>query len=99
MRDAALRAIPWPVRVIVGTIVHRKISATLYGQGTSRFSDDEILEFKREILETVNALLSESSAKSAGKTKGPFWALARGEPTEADATVFGALVSMVVADA
>lgn len=56
MRDHALWSIPYPVRVLVGMLVYRNITATLHGQGTGRFTADEIAAFRFEIWEGLNAL-------------------------------------------
>lgn len=73
MRDHALGAIPYPVRIVVGLLVYRRIVATLHGQGTGRFTDGEIKEFKSDIWATIDGLLRESKSASAGE--GPFWVL------------------------
>lgn len=97
MRDHALGAIPYPVRIVVGLLVYRRIVATLHGQGTGRFTDGEIKEFKSDIWATIDGLLRESKSASAGE--GPFWVLGGGEPTEADATLFGFVVSVLISTA
>lgn len=97
MRDYALGAIPYPVRIVVGLLAYRRIVATLHGQGTGRFTDGEIKEFKSEIWATIDGLLQASKSASAGE--GPFWVLGGQEPTEADATLFGFVVSVLISTA
>lgn len=83
--------------MLVGLLVHRNTLRTLHGQGTGRYSDDEIRASKREIWEAVNGLLAESRARAPRKE--PFWALGGDKPTEADATVFGFVVSVLISTA
>lgn len=97
-RDKALWSVPYPVRVVVGLLVHRKITSMLQVQGTGRYSDDEIRVFKREIWETVNALLEESLRQSKDEKDEPFWCLGDSTPTEADCVVFGFVVSVLVSE-
>lgn len=93
-RDKALWSIPYPIRIMVGLLVYRRISQTLHGQGTSRYTAEEVLAFKREVWESINSLL-ESSSRKAKRGK-PFWCLGTAAPTEADGTLFGYIVSMLV---
>ncbi|KAI5468050.1 hypothetical protein BGZ63DRAFT_419693 [Mariannaea sp. PMI_226] len=98
MRSGALSAIPWPVQWLVGIIAQRAVSRTLYGQGTGRFSDEEILLLKEEVWTSINDLLSEvRSARSADEE--PFWVLGGESPSEVDATLFGFVASALVCDA
>jgi hypothetical protein len=98
MRDHSLWSIPYPIRVVVGLLIYRNINATLQGQGTGRYSGDEIRAFKTEIWDHIAGLLSESKAKVASQEE-PFWALGHSQPTEADATLFGFLVSVLISNA
>lgn len=93
MRHYALGFMPWPFEVLVGLIAYRNISATLYGQGTGRFTHDEVSTLKLEVWENVSALLTD-----VRKKRGPFWVLGGKEPTEADATLFGFIASALVCD-
>lgn len=106
MRDHALSSIPWPTRVLVGQLVYRNHKAMLYGQGTLRLSEEEIGASKREIWDSINAVLvavrSSQAAASPGsltsKTR-PFWFLGGDEPTEVDTTLFGFIVSVLLCTA
>ena len=73
------------------------MSATLYGQGTGRFTAEEISKFKKEVWENVNALLTDSSQKRG--SGGLFFVLGGEGPTEADTTLFGFVASGLVCDA
>ncbi|KAJ5992290.1 hypothetical protein N7451_008014 [Penicillium sp. IBT 35674x] len=95
MRDNVLGALPWPVRVIVGNIVYYKNVRNTMGQGTGKFSAEEIAASRIDIWETLNAAISESYAQNRGK-EGPFWVWGGNEPTEADAVVYGFVVSGLV---
>ncbi|KAI0469116.1 hypothetical protein F4859DRAFT_516466 [Xylaria cf. heliscus] len=99
MRDHVLWPIPWPIRVFVGSMIYRSTVATLHGQGTGRFTAEEIALFRHEIWESCADLLLESKTKTRPATGEPFWVLGGPEPTEADATLFGFIVSTVLATA
>ncbi|KAH8666853.1 hypothetical protein BX600DRAFT_511745 [Xylariales sp. PMI_506] len=112
MRDHIFQALPYPVRVLVGLMVHRSAVATLHGQGTGRYSAEEIAAFRLEIWEAVNQLVvaarstaddsSRSSSSSSSKNKEerqPYWVMGGEGPTEADTTLFGFIVSVLVCTA
>ncbi|KUI59765.1 hypothetical protein VP1G_07028 [Cytospora mali] len=107
MRDHALSAIPWPIRVVVGLLVYRSHKATLYGQGTLRLSDEEIRASKREIWDRINSVLTSVRSKRSsphGETTEtskttPFWFLGGDAPTEVDAVIFGFIVSVLICTA
>lgn len=97
MRPKVLAALPYPVQVLVGQLTYRKMSATLYGQGTGRFTAEEITKFKNEVWENVNALLMASSLKRRSGGSGEmFFVLGGDGPTEADTTLFGFIASGLV---
>lgn len=100
MRDHVFQALPYPVRVVIGIMVYRGTVSTLHGQGTGRYTAEEIAAFRQEIWEAVNDLLLASRAK-AGKASSerPFWILGGENPTEADATLFGFIVSVLLCTA
>jgi len=97
MRDHALSAIPYPIRVLVGLLIYRSTAQTLHGQGTGRYTDDEIQNFRVEVWEAVNDLLAASKTKA--HDEGLFWILGGDEPTEADAALFGFVVSGLISTA
>ncbi|ORY61542.1 uncharacterized protein BCR38DRAFT_495142 [Pseudomassariella vexata] len=100
MRDHSLWQLPYPVRVVVGIMVHRNIVATLHGQGTGRYTADEIATFRLEIWKGVNDLLVASRAKSSTEDPDkPFWVFGGQGPTEADASLFGFIVSVLLCTA
>ncbi|KAL8915358.1 MAG: hypothetical protein Q9171_000228 [Xanthocarpia ochracea] len=100
MRDTALAALPFPVRVLVGQIGYRKVSSTLYGQGTGRLTPEEITKYKTEAWDHVNALLTASGRKrGSGSPDGMFFVLGGSRPTEADTSLFGFVASGLVCDA
>ena len=73
---------------------------TLNGQGTSRYTPNEIRAFRQEIWEAINELLMASrTAAKGGPNDDPFWVLAGESPTESDATLFGFIVSVLVCTA
>ncbi|KAF4470571.1 glutathione S-transferase [Fusarium albosuccineum] len=97
MRSNALASIPWPLQVVVGWIAYQGISKTLYGQGTGRFTDDEVAMLREEVWESVDALVSE--ARASASLEGPFWLLGGDGPTEVDATLFGFIASALTCEA
>lgn len=101
MRDGVLGALPLPVRVVVGNLAYRGVTAGLYAQGAGRYEDGEVRGMRREVWEGLEAVLGEARAAAAGGGGGdaPFWVLGRPEPTEADATVYGFVAASLVCTA
>lgn len=97
MRDHVLGAIPYPIRVVVGILAHRNHVSMLHGQGTGRFTNEEVRQSKTEIWGHIDGLLRASRAKAAEGAL--FWALGGEGPTEADATLFGFVVSVLISTA
>ena len=97
-RDKILWSTPLLIRMAVGLLIYRKTSQTLYGQGTGRYSSEQIAAFRREIWQALNDRLGSSLAesKSNHERNEPFWILGGARPTEADATLFGFIVSVLV---
>jgi hypothetical protein len=93
MRDHVLGSLPYPVRVVVGLIIYRKTTQTLYGQGTLRFTPEEIASSRLEIWKELSSLLKVSQASRRNQI---FWVLGGDSPTEADAVCFGFIVSALV---
>ena len=101
IRSHVLAALPYPIQLVVGLLVYRKVSSALYGQGTGRLSAEEISAFRQQVWESIESLLSASRRKTL-KTEasgGIFWVLGGDGPSEADATVFGFIASSLVCDA
>lgn len=98
MRDYALSSIPYPLRLLVGNLVYRNVIKTLHGQGTGRYTDEEITAFKTQIWTTINDALTgvKSKSKSKSKSTEPFWVLGGNGPTEADVTVYAFIVSVLI---
>ncbi|KAJ9637462.1 uncharacterized protein PV06_04053 [Exophiala oligosperma] len=99
-RDKALWALPYPMRVVIGYMIHRGITQTLHGQGTGRFSDEEVKKFRADVWQSIDNVLKQrlkpSSSRST-KTE-PAWVLGGEQPTEADATLFGFIVSALLSE-
>ncbi|KAK5992311.1 Failed axon connections-like-like protein [Cladobotryum mycophilum] len=98
MRSGVLSAVPWPLQILVGLLAYRSVSRTLYGQGTGRFTSEEVAGFRRESWEHINALVTEVHLKSPDG-QSPFWVLGGQTPSEADSVVFGFIVAGLVCDA
>lgn len=101
MRPHALSALPYPVQLVVGLLVYRKVSQALYGQGTGRFSAEEISSLRQQIWENVDALLVASRRKKVETGAGDTisWVLGGNEPSEADTVLFGFIASALVCTA
>jgi len=105
MRDGTLYTMPYPLRLAVGWLVYRAVTKALAGQGVGRYTDDEARAFKTETWDGLAALLAEaqsapaSVARRAEDAGAPFWVLGGGQPSEADATVYGFIVSCLVCKA
>ncbi|KAK7187764.1 hypothetical protein DPSP01_010812 [Paraphaeosphaeria sporulosa] len=97
MRDHALWSIPYPMRLVIGLLAYRANVRKLYEQGAGRFSDAETRALIRDVWGGVSGLLGES--RRAAPRDACFWVLGGKEPTEADATLFGFVVSNLVCDA
>ena len=91
MRDVGpLSGIPYPVRILVGYLAHSKLVRTLHGQGTGRYSKEELTSLRREAWSSLDDLAAEASRSSG---KGPKWILGGEKPTEADACLHGFVAS------
>jgi hypothetical protein len=102
MRDHILWSLPYPARILVGLIIYRSTTSHLHGQGTGRYSPEEIAAFRLDIWEHISRLLAASKAKAVSHNmdpSAPFWAFGGDQPTEADATLFGFLVSVLICNA
>jgi hypothetical protein len=96
-RDTALYSIPYPVRVLVGYLVHRTVSSTLHGQGVGRLTAEEVRSLKTEIWQSVNSVL-EQRLREAHTAEEPVWFLGGDRPSECDATMFGFIVSVMATE-
>ncbi|KAK8052658.1 hypothetical protein PG996_011959 [Apiospora saccharicola] len=70
MRDHIFAAMPYPLRVVIGLLAHRGMVATLHGQGTGRYTAEEIASFRLEIWESINSLLTASRDKARARARG-----------------------------
>lgn len=94
MRAHVLAALPYPVQVVVGQLAYRKMAATLWGQGTARFSAPELTKLKTEVWANVDALLTASSRRRG--EDGTFFVMGAHGPTEADTTLYGFIAAGLV---
>ncbi|GME51029.1 Glutathione s-transferase [Neofusicoccum parvum] len=99
MRDHVLSALPYLVRFLVGLLIYRESTQTLHGQGTGRFSPDEIAAFRLQIWESFDALLQAAKRNATGAEEAPFWVMGGEAPTEADTVFFGFIVSVLICSA
>lgn len=98
MRSHVLAALPYPIQLVVGLLAFRTVTQTLYGQGTGRFSTDELRTFKVKIWDNVNALLTEAKSNQSSSEE-PFWVYGGSRPTEADTVVFGFVIGSIISNA
>lgn len=96
MRSGIFAALPYPLRLVIGFLARRANTRTLWGQGTGRFSVDEIATFRQEIWDHVSDLLL--TAKTEQQEE-PFWLLGGEHPTEADASLYGFVAGTLICDA
>ena len=98
MRPAALWQVPYPLQIVVGLLAYRGVAQALYGQGTMRFSTEEISSFRKKIWENLNELLIASRSKKKENSTGSaiFWVMGGDAPSEADTSLFGFIVSALV---
>ncbi|ELR10040.1 hypothetical protein GMDG_04445 [Pseudogymnoascus destructans 20631-21] len=67
MRDQGpLSTIPYLPRIIIGQIVYGKITRTLHGQGTGRYSPAEITTLKLETWTALDVLVAEGWVLGGG---------------------------------
>lgn len=102
MRSGVFAALPYPAQIVFGFLVHRGNKQTLYGQGTLRYTSDEIASFRQQVWEHVDALVTESKTqrtKSLFDDDGPYWLFGGHDPSEADAVLFGFIASVLVCPA
>jgi len=98
-REQALWAVPYPIRVLVGRSVYKKVTTTLYGQGVGRYSSAEVESFRHEIWSSFNDLLEDGRQSSdISSTSSPFWVLGRQQPSEADVTLYSFIASIMTAN-
>jgi Glutathione S-transferase N-terminal domain len=67
----------------------------LWGHGAGRHSTEEVVKMAGETLDALNAFAAASLAKTDRESKEPFWILGREKATEADFTLYGALIQIL----
>ncbi|OAP58307.1 hypothetical protein AYL99_07397 [Fonsecaea erecta] len=96
-REKALWSMPFPVRVLVGLLIYRGVTKTLHGQGVGRLTSEEVRSLKMEIWHSIDSVLRSRLRQASGRDE-PVWLLGGERPSEADATLFGFIVSVLVSD-
>lgn len=109
-RDKALWSIPYPLRILVGYLIYRNMKTTLHGHGVGRLTSGEVLAMKTEIWQHLDDVLKRRlRPRPAGDGDAapvsvdvdedePVWCFGGERPTEADATLFGFIVSVLISD-
>lgn len=93
-RDKILASKPYPIRVLLGILIHQKIVQTVHLQGSGRFSTEHQKEFRHQIWKSLEDMLAERRKHAEGRA--PFWCLGGERATEADAVVFAFINSALV---
>lgn len=91
MRTCILWALPYPAQVLAGFFVWRSVKAAVDGQGTGRYSVDEVRTFRRELWNSLEVMVVEAEKRRSGDQ--PFWILGGDQPTEADTSLFGQIAA------
>lgn len=100
MRGHVLGSLIYPAQIMIGLLIYRKVMATLQGQGTGRFSPEEIAAFRLEIWESFDALLKSSKTNCQVKDDNvSFWLLGGDGPSEVDMVFYGFIISVLIATA
>ncbi len=86
VKQAFFGNLPPIIRHIVPALVRKGVSRSLYGQGISRHSDDEILNLTQSSLQALSDLLGEQKFMFGDK------------PTSFDATCYGFLAEYILVD-
>ena len=71
MRSGVLKALPYPMQVLVGLLAWRANSQTLHGQGTARYSLDEIALLRTEVWDAIDALVADAKSAASPKSAQP----------------------------
>jgi len=97
MRDQGpLAAIPYPIRLFIGWMVYSKITRTLNGQGTGRYTAAELKSLRQEAWNSLDDLVAETPNRGG---HGIQWILGGENPTEADACLYGFLAASLTSSA
>ncbi|KAK5999298.1 hypothetical protein QM012_005623 [Aureobasidium pullulans] len=99
MRSVVLAALPYPAQLFVGLLIYRSNKQTLQGQGTLRYTPEEIGDLRLQIWQHINVLLNASKADAQVKGDEVYWLFGKQEPSEADAVLYGFIVGALVCSA
>lgn len=99
MRNEIFKALPSVLQVVIGVLAWRKVQATLWGQGTGRFTSEEVAAIRHDIWSNVEALLADAKRAAKVAEGDAFWVLGGNAPTEADTTLYGFIASGLVCTA
>jgi glutathione S-transferase len=86
IRQAFFSSMPWPLRLIVPTLIRRGVKGALKKQGIGRHSEEEILSIAERTLESVSVLLADK----------PY--IMGDTVCSLDATVYAFLASLILVD-
>lgn len=95
--DGPLSSIPYPVRLVVGGLVARGVTKQLHAQGLGRHSVEELDQMSEEGFAALNDFYTARTSKSSNSQEGSIpWIFGGDHPSEADASLYGLLVSALV---
>ena len=105
VRDHILGWLPSPLRQLLGYTLYRKVQSGLDGQGTGRLTDGEVGDARTEIWGGVASALAKNTndlkmaSGDVSDSDAPVWFFGGGGPSEVDAVLFAAVVSILVCEA
>ncbi len=86
VKEAFFGGLPWPIKVIVPSIIQKKVRKNLYGQGIGRHTKDEILAITDKSFASLSTLLGSKDYFFGNK------------PSSFDATVYSILCQFISVD-
>jgi len=86
VKEAFFGGLPWPVKVIVPSLIQKKVRENLFGQGIGRHTKEEILAISDKSFAALSTLLADKDYFFGDK------------PSSFDATVYSILCQFVSVD-
>lgn len=71
--------------------VWREVKAALHGQGTGRYTADEVRTFERELWNSIEVMVAEAGKEKRGDEL--FWILGGDQSTEADTSLLSQIAA------
>ncbi len=61
LKQAFFGEMPFPLRIIVPKVARKQVKGALHAQGLGRFTDDELLQKSKTVLDSLSALLADKT--------------------------------------